>query len=121
MKYTKNNALGKTIILLFALLLVATFITLTTEQVSIIDSINIVSNAFVSNGYVVMGTTPVGKINVLIIIWGGYILSGVGTASLTAAILIKHYDSKLKQRKDKYAKQFDELEELVKFNNKELK
>ena len=121
MKYAKNNVLGRTIILLVALLLVATLITLITEQTSIIDSINMVSNAFVSNGYMVMGTTQIGKINVLIIIWGGYILSGVGTATLTAAIVRRQYDSKLQKRKEKYAKQFDELEELIEFNNGELR
>ena len=120
MKHTKNTTLGKTIVLLVALLLAATIITIVTERVSLLDSVNMVSNAFVSNGYMVMGTTTIGKLNVLIIIWGGYILSGVGTATLTAAILMRHYDVKLKERKDKYAKQFDELEELIEFNNGEL-
>ena len=67
-----------------------------------------VSNAFTSNGYAVLGDTPIGKLNSLFLVWGGYILSGVGTATLTAALLSRHFN-----------KRFEELEELIKNNNDE--
>ena len=65
-----------------------------------------VSNAFTSNGYAVLGDSPIGKLNSLFLVWGGYILSGVGTATLTTALLSRHFN-----------KRFEELEELIKKNN----
>ena len=67
-----------------------------------------VSNAFTSNGFTVLGTSILGKINSLVLVWSGYILSGVGTATLTAAILTRHFN-----------KRFDELEEMIKKDNEE--
>ena len=58
--------------------------------------------------YAVLGDTPIGKLNSLFLVWGGYILSGVGTATLTAALLSRHFN-----------KRFEELEELIKNNNDE--
>ena len=65
-----------------------------------------VSNAFTSNGYAVLGDSPIGKLNSLFLVWGGYILSGVGTATLTTALLSRHFN-----------KRFEELEEMIKNNN----
>ena len=79
-----------------------------------------VSNAFTSNGYAVLGSYIIGKINSVFLVWGGYLLSGVGTATLTAAILKKHHDVKNKELYDKIDnldKKIDNLEELIK--NKE--
>ncbi len=79
-----------------------------------------VSNAFTSNGYAILGTTIAGKINALILVWGGYVLSGVGTATLTAAILMKHFNHKFEEneRLNKELKEsIQNLEELIK--NKE--
>ncbi len=73
-----------------------------------------VSNAFTSNGYAVLGKSIPGKIDAIALVWGGYLLSGVGTATLTSAILINHYSNKLKEVNDK----LDKLEELIKENNK---
>ena len=72
-----------------------------------------VSNAFTSNGYAVLGNSIGGKINAIVLVWGGYLLSGVGTATLTAAILINHYRNKL----EKIDKKLDNLEELIKEKN----
>ena len=44
--------------------------------------------------------------NSLFLVWGGYILSGVGTATLTTALLSRHFN-----------KRFEELEEMIKNNN----
>ena len=105
-EYTESNGLGITIILLFTIIFISFFITQIFENVHPLNAIVMVSNAFTSNGYAVLGTTIPGKINSLILVWGGYLLSGVGTATLTAAILSAHFNKK-----------FDELEELIKKNN----
>ena len=65
-----------------------------------------VSNAFTSNGYAVLGDTPIGKLNSIFLVWGGYIISGVGTATLTAALVSRHFNKK-----------FEDLEELIRNNN----
>jgi len=61
-----------------------------------------VSNAFTSNGYAILGTTIAGKINGLFLVWAGYVLSGVGTATLTLALITRYYNKK-----------FDELKEMI--------
>ena len=61
-----------------------------------------VSNAFTSNGYTVLGNSIVGKINSIFLVWGGYIISGAGTATLTAALLLRRFN-----------KRFKELERLI--------
>lgn len=112
LNYTRNNQLGLTILLLTTLLFVTFVITIITENVTVLESINMVSNAFASNGYVVSGTTPLGIINETLIVWGGYIFSGVATATLTATILIKHFESKFKHYGD-MNERFDKLKEMI--------
>ena len=80
---------------------------------NILDSLNIFSNAFVSNGYDLVGTGVLGKLNEMLIVWGGYILSGVGTATLTAAIIVRHFNYKFEEYDD-MNRRFDELEEIIK-------
>ena len=111
--YTRNNALGKTIVLMFIVLIATTLITLMTEHVSVLEGMNMVSNAFASNGYLVLGTGTLGKINEIIIVWGGYLLSGIYTATLTATILIRYYNSKINEINEEHNRQLDELEELM--------
>ena len=72
-----------------------------------------VSNSFTSNGYAVLGSSVPGKINSIFLVWSGYLLSGVGTATLTAGILINHYKKKLREINDK----LDAIEELLKKND----
>lgn len=107
-EYTESNGLGIAIILLFAIIFFSFLLTQVDENVNPLDAIVMVSNAFTSNGYAVLGSSVAGKINSLFLVWGGYILSGVGTATLTAAILTRHFN-----------KRFDELEEMIKKNNEE--
>ena len=107
-EYTESNGLGITMILLFAIIFISFFTTQITEGVNPLDSLNMVSNAFTSNGYTVLGHSIPGKINSIILVWSGYLLSGVGTATLTAAILMKHFNSK-----------FDRLEALIEKNNED--
>ena len=106
--FTESNGLGISILLLFGLVFVSFIFTSFAEGKNLLDSLVMVSNAFTSNGYAVLGDTPIGKLNSLFLVWGGYILSGVGTATLTAALLSRHFN-----------KRFEELEELIKNNNDE--
>ena len=106
--YTETNSLGITILLLFTIIFISLFFTTATEHVNLLDSLVMVSNAFTSNGYAILGGTILGKMNAIFLVWSGYILSGVGTATLTATLIIKHYDKK-----------FKELEELIKDMKKE--
>ena len=112
LRYTRDNNLGRTILIFFTLIVVTFIITIITENVTILESINMVSNAFASNGYVISGTTIIGQINEIFIVWGGYIFSNVGTATLTAAILIRHFDRKFKHYGD-MNKRFDRLKEMI--------
>ncbi|WP_407374277.1 hypothetical protein [Methanobrevibacter sp.] len=107
MEYTSSNGLGITIILLFVIVFVSFVVTMFAENVNPLDSLVMVSNAFTSNGYAVLGQSIPGKINSLFLVWGGYIISGAGTATLTAAILIKRFN-----------KRFRELERLLEEEDK---
>ena len=102
-RYTSSNGLGLTILLLFFIIFISLFATSFSEQVNLLDSLVMISNAFTSNGYAVLGESLFGKINSVILVWGGYILSGVGTATLTAAIMSRNFNKK-----------FRDLEELIK-------
>ena len=83
-----------------------------------------VSNAFATNGYTVYGTSDIGKVNNLILTWMSVILPAVGTATLTSAILTRHYNKKLKDYDDKldvlnnkfdeFQKSMDKVEKLIK-------
>ena len=113
-QYTETNGLGITIILLFSIVFFSFVVTLFAEGVEPLNSAVMVSNAFTSNGYAVLGNSGVGKLISIILVWGGYIISGVGTATLTATILLKHSQ----KREKELNKRLDELESLIK-NNKE--
>ena len=106
-EYTETNSLGITIMLLFLIIFISFFVTIIVEGVSPIDSLNMVSNAFTSNGYTVLGTTGLGKANSILLVWSGFILSCVGTATLTVSIIVSHIDDK-----------FDRLEKLAKNKKK---
>ncbi|MBR1610072.1 MAG: hypothetical protein IJ672_01070 [Methanobrevibacter sp.] len=97
MEYTQSNGLGITIILLFSIIFVSFFITQIVEDVNPLDSMVMVSNAFTSNGYTVLGHSIAGKINSIFLVWGGYIISGAGTATLTATILLAHFNRRIKK------------------------
>ncbi|MEE1133653.1 hypothetical protein [uncultured Methanobrevibacter sp.] len=96
-EYTTSNGLGLAVILLFSIIFISFFITQFAEHVNALDSLVMVSNAFTSNGYTVLGKTIPGKLNSLFLVWGGYIISGAGTATLTAAILIRHFNKRVEE------------------------
>jgi hypothetical protein len=62
-----------------------------------------VSNAFTSNSFDASGNNIIGKLNSLILAWSGFILSGVGTATLAVSIINQYVD-----------RQFSEMKDLVK-------
>ena len=97
MEYTSSHGLGVTILLLFIIIFASFLLTQVAENVSPLNSLVMVSNAFTSNGYAVLGKSVPGKINSIFLVWGGYILSSVATATLTAAILIKHFNTRLEE------------------------
>ena len=74
----------------------------TSESVNALDSLVMISNEFTGNGYGIFGATILGKFNSLLLVWGGYVISGVSAATLTAAILRRHFN-----------KRFAELEKLI--------
>lgn len=95
-RYTESNSLGFSILLLFVIVFVSFILTMFDEGQGPLNSLVMVSNAFTSNGYAVLGDSVVGKINSLFLVWGGYIISGAGTATLTAAILLKYFNRRIK-------------------------
>ncbi|WP_296879850.1 hypothetical protein [uncultured Methanobrevibacter sp.] len=97
MEYTNSNGLGVTIIMVFMIIFISFFITQIVEHKNPLDALVMVSNAFTSNGYAVLGKSIPGKINSIFLVWGGYIISGAGTATLTAAILIRHFNKRVKR------------------------
>ncbi len=116
-EYTKSNGLGIAILLLFTIVFVSFLFTQFAESVNPLDSLVMVSNAFTSNGYAVLGKTVPGKIDGVILVWSGYLLSGVGTATLASAIIIRHYSNKIEEYDEKINKmdaKLDELKDLIK-------
>lgn len=106
-EYTKYHGLGIAIILLFAIVFFSMYLTAFAENVDLFDALVMTSNAFTSNGYAILGNSIIGKMDAILLVWGGYIISGVSTATLTAAILTRHFNKK-----------FDDLEKLIKENKK---
>ncbi len=106
--YTENNGLGVTIILLFAIILISFLFTILVENVSPMDSMTMVSNAFTSNSFDASGKNIIGKLNSLVLAWSGFILSGVGTATLAVSIVNNYVD-----------RQFSEMKEFVKKKKEE--
>ena len=120
-KYTETNGLGITILLLFSIIFISFIFTMIVEGASPIDSIAMVSNAFTSNGYAVLGSTLGGKLNSILLVWSGYILSGVGTATMTVALLSKHFNKRIKENEKTHEAQYTELKEMIERNNAEIK
>ena len=106
--YTQNYGLGITILLLFAIVLVSFLFTILVEGVSPLDSMVMVSNAFTSNSFDASGNSIVGKLDSLVLAWGGFLLSAVGTATLAVSIIRRSVDQK-----------FDEMEDLIKAKKNE--
>lgn len=113
-EYTEANSLGIAIILLFTIIFISFINTMFVESKNPLDSLVMVSNAFTSNGYTVLGDSIPGKLNSIVLVWSGFIFSGVGAATLTFAITKRYYDKKLDEIKEFNSNKFKELEELIK-------
>ena len=107
--YTDEHRLGISIILLFAIIFFSIIITMFIENEDPLNAIVMVSNAFTSNGYAILGDTTGGKINSIVLVWSGYILSGAATATLTVAILVRHFQSRL----NSYDEKLDEMKKMI--------
>ena len=107
-KFTKSMGLGISVLLLFSIVWVSFLVTMLAEGVSPLESITMVSNAFTSNSYEASGNSVVGKLDSLILAWGCFLLSSVGTATLAASIVKKQVDQ-----------QFDDMENLIKSKKEE--
>lgn len=108
--FTTLHNLEKSIFLLFAIIFITFIITLFVENEDPLNALVMVSNAFTSNGYSITGESVVGKIISIFLVWSGYIISGAATATLSAAILITHFNRKL----SRYDEKFESLENLIK-------
>ncbi|WP_407422213.1 hypothetical protein [Methanobrevibacter sp.] len=100
LKYTESNGLGLSIIVTFSILLVSFLFTILAEGVSPMDSMTMVSNAFTSNSFDASGKIMIGKVNSLVLAWGGFILSIVGTATLAVSIVMGYVSQEFKDMKD---------------------
>ena len=94
--------------MLFVIILVSFLFTILVENVSPMDSMTMVSNAFTSNSFDASGKNIIGKLNSLVLAWSGFILSGVGTATLAVSIVNNYVD-----------RQFSEMKEFVKKKKEE--
>ncbi len=115
LEFTKDNQLEKLILILVSIVFTCLVLTTLIENQSPINSLAIVSNAFTSNGYALLGSTTGGRLISTFLVWSGYILSGVGTATLAAAIV--HRNSKKKF--EKLEEKIDNLEKILTQQQKE--
>ena len=107
--YTDRNNLGKLILILISIIFTCLVLTIFLETQNPINSLAMVSNAFTSNGYAVLGESVGGVLTSTFLVWSGYIISGVATATLAAAIVNKNSKKKYKNLEEK----IDNLEKLI--------
>lgn len=74
-----------------------------------------VSNAFTINGYAVLGENTGGVLTTTFLVWSGYVISGVATATLTASIVQR----KSRKKFEKLEEKIDNLEKLLTQQQKE--
>lgn len=108
LKYTENNGLGLSILVTFSILLVSFLFTILAEGVSPMDSMTMVSNAFTSNSFDASGKIMIGKVNSLVLAWGGFILSIVGTATLSVSLVMGYVSRQFGDMKDFVKKKKEE-------------
>ena len=113
--YSKSHKLGYTILLLYLIVCICVFLSTQAQHLDLLDSLVYCSNAFTSNGYgLVNATTVSGKFISIILVWSGYILSGVTTALLTLALVSRYYNKKIDAMNQQIDKTETELEEVNK-------
>lgn len=109
LEFTEENNLEKLILLLVSIIFTCLLFTILLENQNPINSLAMVSNAFTSNGYAILGDSVGGVLTSTLLVWSGYIISGVATATLAAAIVNRNSKKKYKNLEDK----IDNLEKLI--------
>ena len=120
--YTERNNLGKTILILLSIIYTGILLTIILENQNPIDSVAMVTNAITSNGYVAPGKTEGGVLTSVFLAWGGYIISGVATATLAADIIHRNSKKKFKNMEtkiDNLENKIDNLERIIIESQKE--
>ncbi|WP_432645552.1 hypothetical protein [Methanobrevibacter sp.] len=117
--FTKVKGLGYTAVLLFIILGIAFVFTIFTEGTGVLDSVVMVSNAFTSNGYAILGNSSLGKFTDVVLVWSGYVLSSVGTATLSFALLKRYFDRKINKLEEEVKKQSETNEKLIELIEKQ--
>ena len=100
LKDTQSKGFGISIIVTFTILLISFLFTILAEGVSPMDSMTMVSNAFTSNSFDASGKIMIGKVNSLVLAWGGFILSIIGTATLAVSIVMNYVSHEFDDMKD---------------------
>lgn len=108
LKDTRSKGFGISITVTFSILLISFIFTMLSEGVPPIDSMTMISNAFTSNSFDASGKILIGKINSLVLAWGGFILSIVGTATLAVSIVKGYVSREFKDMKDFVKKKKEE-------------
>ena len=109
LEFTEENNLEKLILLLVSIIFTCLLFTILFENQNPINSLAMVSNAFTSNGYAILGDSVGGVLTSTLLVWSGYIISGVATATLAAAIVNRNSKKKYKNLEEK----IDNLEKLI--------
>ena len=109
LEFTEENNLEKLILLLVSIIFTCLLFTILLENQNPINSLAMVSNAFTSNGYAILGDSVGGVLTSTLLVWSGYIISGVATATLAAAIVNRNSKKKYKNLEEK----IDNLEKLL--------
>lgn len=109
LEFTEENNLEKLILLLVSIIFTCLLFTILLENQNPINSLAMVSNAFTSNGYAILGDSVGGVLTSTLLVWSGYIISGVATATLAAAIVNRNSKKKYKNLEEK----IDNLEKLI--------
>ena len=115
LEFTEENRLGKLILILVSIIFTCLVLTIFLEDQNPINSLAMVSNAFTSNGYAVLGDSTGGVLTSTFLVWSGYVISGVATATLAAEIV--HRNSKKKF--EKLEEKIDNLEKIIVQNQDE--
>ncbi|MBQ3473287.1 MAG: hypothetical protein IJH35_04410, partial [Methanobrevibacter sp.] len=107
--FTQENRLEKLILILVSIIFTCLVLTIFLENQNPINSLAMVSNAFTSNGYAVLGDTTGGVLTSTFLVWSGYVISGVATATLAAEIVHRKSKKKFEKLEDK----IDNLEKVI--------
>jgi hypothetical protein len=107
--HTKENHLDKLILILVSIVYFCLIFTMVVENQTPINALGMVSNAFTSNSYVVTGNSTVGVMISTFLGWSGYIISGIATASLAAAIVLRGVNKKF----DRIENKQDDFERMM--------